>query len=400
MSTTNSQSLFARARAVIPNGIYGHYAGGSPLFFESSSGSRFTDVDGKTFIDWMCAYGPMILGYNHAGVDEAAARQLAKGNTVSLVAPVMVDLAEELVDMVQGAEWALFGKNGADATQLAVMVARATTGRQRIIKVDGGYHGSAPWMQKAGSAGTTADDQAAVITIAWNDVPALQAVIDEHGSGIACFISSPYHHPILQSNELPADGYWQSVESLCRKAEIVLITDDVRAGFRIDLAGSHAAYGFQPDLMCFGKALANGHPISALVGTEELRSAAQATFYTGTQFFNAAPMAAALATIRELKEVDAANKITDIGNRLNKGLQKVAASHGHSLEVSGIPGMPFYQIEGDDRNSILNRWIAGCVEGGAYFLGYHNNFVSAAHTDADLEQTWAIADEASRSLEL
>ncbi len=395
---SNSDELFNRAQAVIPNGIYGHYGGAhlrhSPNFFESSAGSRFTDVDGNTFIDWMCAYGPMILGYNHPVVEQAAARQAAKGGTVSLASPVMVQLAETLVELVQGAEWALFGKNGADATGLAVMVSKAATGRRKIIKIDGGYHGTAPWMQAQGSPGTTANDQESVITIAWNDLEALKSVVAADGPDIACFISSPYHHPVFASNVLPADGYWTSAAQLCAEAGILTILDDVRTGFRIDLAGSHAAYGFQPDLMCFGKAIANGHPISALLGTDSVRHGAEATFYTGTQFFNAVPMAAALATLGELQAIDAASVITNLGDRLNKGLIDVAASHGHDLAVSGVPGMPFYQINGDHGHDVLKQWVTECGRLGAYFLDFHNNFVSAAHTNTDLDETWAIADKA------
>jgi glutamate-1-semialdehyde 2,1-aminomutase len=400
--TTNSEALLSRARTVIPHGIYGHYRGAlgdnRPCFFESSGGSRFTDVDGNTYIDWVCAYGPMILGYNHPAVEHAASQQAAKGNTVSLAAPVMIELAETLVDMVQGAQWALFGKNGADATVLAVMIARAATGRRMVVKIDGGYHGTAAWMQAPGSPGTIDEDQSLVISIPWNDLDALRDAISRHGADIAAFISSPYHHPVRAENALPADGYWPSVEQLCRDAGIVTIVDDVRAGFRIDLAGSHAAYGFQPDLMCLGKALGNGHPISALLGADALRPAAEDTFYTGTQFFNAAPMAAALATIRELAAVDAANVITEIGNRLNRGLVDVAAAHGHNLLVSGVPGMPFYRIDGEGGGALLKRWVAECSRRGAYLLSYHNNFVSAAHTDTDLEETWAIADDAFRAI--
>ena len=172
----------------------------------------------------------------------------------------------------------------------------------------------------------------------------------------------------------------------------------MRAGFRIDLAGSHAAYGFQPDLMCFGKALANGHPISALLGTDALRSAAEATFSTGTQFFNAAPMAAALATINELQAIDAANAMMEIGTRLNAGLVDVAASHGHELIVSGVPTMPFFRISGAAGRETLKSWVAECGRQGAYFLDYHNNFVSAAHGDTEVEETLAIAEGAFEAI--
>ncbi len=400
--TTRSQELYTRAKRVIPKGVHGHYGYAvtdeAPVFFERSDGAHFTDVDGNDYIDWMCAYGPMILGYNHPAVDRAAAEQMAAGNTVSLAAPVMVDLAERLVDLVEGVDWALFGKNGADATSLAVMVARAATGRRLVIKVDGGYHGSAPWMQTPGNSGTVLGDHDLVVSVPWNDPAAIQRAIDEHPDDVACFISSPYHHPAFADNDLPADGYWAEVESICRRNGVALIVDDVRAGFRLNLAGSHVAYGFQPDLVCFGKALGNGHPIAALTGTDAMAQAASDTFFTGTQFFNAAPMAAALATIDELEKIDAANRITDLGRQLNAGLADVAASHGYDLVITGIPGMPYYRNGGDGGFARHARWVAECVKRGAYLLSYHNNFVSTAHTEGDIERTCEIADQAFAAL--
>jgi len=395
---TQSQELFQRAKAVIPKGIYGHYGPAvtstGPAFFAESSGAHFSDIDGNNYIDWMCAYGPMILGYNHPVVDEAANRQMAAGNTVTLAAPVLVELAEALVDLVPVADWALFGKNGADSTSLAVMVARAATGRKYVVKIDDGYHGSAPWMQRAGNPGTIAEDQELVISIPWNDLDRLTQVITEHQGDIACFMSSPYHHPVFVDNVAPAEGYWAGVQAVCNAEGIVLILDDVRTGFRIDLAGSNAAYGFQPDLICFGKALGNGYPIAALVGTEALSTAAGEVFYTGTQFFNAAPMAAALATINELKRIDGPRRMAETGVKLNAGLVGVAASRGHDLRATGVPAMPYYRIVDDGTPKFHFRWIAECVRRGAYLLPYHNNFVSTAHTDDDLNRTFDIADAA------
>ncbi|MEL7209705.1 MAG: aminotransferase class III-fold pyridoxal phosphate-dependent enzyme, partial [Actinomycetota bacterium] len=394
MDTSRSRELYRRAEKVIPKGIHGHYGYAvtdrSPVFFSASDGAHFTDLDGNTYIDWMCAYGPMILGYQHPAVEEAARAQMAKGNTVSLAAPVLVELAEYLVDLVHGVDWALFGKNGADSTNLAVMVARAATGRKYVVKVDDGYHGANPWMQTPGNPGTVAEDHDLVLSVPWNDAPALQRVIDDHPGEVACFISSPYHHPVFVDNELPADGYWTAVEAMCRRAGVVLVVDDVRSGFRVDLAGSHVAYGFQPDLVCFGKALGNGHPIAALTGTDPLAEAARDTFYTGTQFFNAAPMAAALATLQELRAVDGANRVADIGRRLNAGLVDVAAAHGHDLRATGVPAMPYYRMESEGGARFHARWVAECVARGAYLLSYHNHFVSTAHTDDDLDRTWQI----------
>lgn len=403
MDTTRSHELYRRAQQVIPRGIYGHYGSAvfeeSPAFFETSSGSRFTDIDGNTYIDWMCAYGPMILGYNNPKVDEAAALQMAKGNTVSLAAPVLVDLAEQLVDMVDGVDWALFGKNGADSTGLAVMVARAATGRRYIVKVDDGYHGTTAWMQRPGNPGMIDEDYGFVLSVPWNDPGALQRLIDEYPDDIACFISSPYHHPVLKDNVAPDDGYWDAIQAMCRKAGTVLIVDEVRSGFRVNLRGAHVEYGFEPDMVCFGKAIGNGHPIAALTGVDALKQAAGDVFFTGTQFFNAAPMAATLATLRELQAIDGTRMITDLGVELRSGLIDVAASHGHDLRITGVPAMPYFRIESDGGFEFHARWVAECVKRGAYILSYHNNFISTAHTEADLKETWDIADQAFAALD-
>ncbi len=404
--TSRTDAMYARAQALIPGGIFGHYRAAAsrvgPKFFSRADGAHFQDLDGNDYIDYMCAYGPNILGYNHPAVDAAARKQYEAGNTVSVAAPVMVELAEVLVDMVSAADWAIFGKNGGDATSLAVRVARAATGRRKIVKVREGYHGVAPWMMATMGnddvkAGILEEDGAHVLEVAWNDVAGFEQLISEHGDDIACFISSPYDHPVMRDNTLPADGYWPSIETLCRANGIVLIVDDVRAGFRIDLAGSNVAYGFTPDLICFGKAIANGYPLAALVGADALKQSAIDVFYTGTQFFNAAPMAAAKATLEELVKVDAARTMTEIGNTLNNGLVRVAAEHGYELVASGVPAMPYYRLANVDVTSHFT-WIDECVKRGVYLLGYHNHFLCTAHTEADLETTWARASAAFEAL--
>jgi len=418
---SKSRELFERAKKVIPGspfcpegGVYGHYsvsvpARGNPVYFSRSQGSRFWDVDGNEYVDYICAYGPMILGYNHPVVDRAAREQYAKGNTVSLSAPVMVDLAETLVDMVSIADWAFFAKNGADPTNLSVMVARAATGRKKVIVFQGFYHGSNPWMQAAGSAGTIEEDTAHVIQVTWNDYAQIERTVKEHEGEIACLISSPYHHPIVVDNEMPAQGFWQKVEALCKKKGIVLIVDDVRAGFRADLAGSNEYFGFKPDLICFGKALANGYPISALVGTDALRDAMTSVFFTGTQFFNAAPMAAALATLKEMKKINAPKVMLETGKKITDGLVRMAKGYGYDLRVSGLPSMPYLRITNQEPPALTEGmsalhkglhadWISECVQRGAYFLDYHNHFISTAHNDKDIQRTWDIADDAFKAV--
>ena len=398
---TKSDELFLKAKAVIPGGIFGHYkysvGESAPKFFSKAKDSYFWDVDGNKFIDLMCAYGPMILGYNNPVVDKAAQQQYDLGNTVSLASPVMIELAETLVDMVAVADWALFGKNGGDSTSLAIMVARAETGREKIIKINDGYHGVASWMQRNNSPGTIPSDTDEIIDIEWNAIDELERAISENPNQIACFISSPYHHPVLKDNVLPEDQYWQKVESLCRQNGIVLIVDDVRAGFRINLAGSNEAYGFKPDLVCLGKAMGNGYPISALVGADHLKKSAEAVYFTGTQFFNAAPMAAAKATLLELQKIDAVNKMEEFGNNLKSGLVKVAQENQFELVVSGVPTMPYFRLNNVDIK-VHNSWIDECLKRGLYMVNYHNHFISATHDKEDLENILEIASDSFSAL--
>lgn len=401
-----SRSLFDRACGVIPGGIYGHfspapltYTAAFPYFAARAHGSRFWDVDGNEFIDYMCAYGPMILGYANPVVDEAFRRQMQQADTVTLASPRMVELAELLVERIAIADWAFFAKNGADVTSYAATIARAATGRNKIIAIKGGYHGTHPWMQAVGHHGVTEDDHRDYIRIPWNDFAALEQVVAEHGSDIAGFIATPYHHPVFQDSALPAEGYWQKVEALLKHHGIVLIVDDVRCGFRLHTGGSNERYGFKPDLICFCKAIANGYPISALVGSDALRNVTANVFHTGSYWYSAGPMAAAIATLQELKRLDAPRLLRETGQKLNDGLVRIARSYGYTLKVTGEPSMAYYRITDDETLMLHQRWCADCTRRGAYFTPHHNWFVSAAHTDTDLQRTWDIADDAFKVIQ-
>ena len=396
-----SDEYFTKAKQVIPGGIFGHYKyavrESGPKFFSKSEGAYFWDLDDNRYVDLMCGYGPSILGYNHPEVEEAFKSSSDKGNTVSIASPVMVDLASKLVDMVNIADWALFGKNGGDATSLAVMIAREFTGKKKIIKIDDGYHGVAPWMQDKNRPGVIASDSEHVIKIKWNDLEGLENLLGQGNNDIACFISSPYDHPVSRDNSLPNEGYWKKVTSLCKAHGILTIVDDVRSGFRINLKGSNVAFGFSPDMICFGKTIANGHPLASLVGKEEIKTAAERVYFTGTQFFSAPPMAAAIATLNELEKVDAPTKLIDYGKKLNARLEAVASEKGFNLVSSGVPSMPYYRLEGQSFETHI-KWIDECVKRGVYMLSYHNHFISLAHKEEDIDFIESAARQAFESL--
>lgn len=400
-----SRALFRRAGQVIPGGIPGHFSplvqkpdGSYPNYCSQAEGARFRDVDGNEYIDFMCAYGPMILGYGNPVVDRAFQTQMAQADTCSLASPVMVNLAEALVALIPMADWVCFAKNGADATNMAVLIARAATGRRKVIAIEKGYHGASPWMQARERAGIHPNDQADVIRIPWNDVAALRRVLDEQAGQVAAFISSPYHHPVYQDNELPAPGYWREVHALLRQAGVLSICDDVRTGFRVDLRGSHEYFGYQPDLSCYCKALANGYAISAVVGTGALKDAAGSVFQTGSFWFSAGPMAAALACLQELQRIQAPQLTQQIGKKWTDGLVDVAASEGLTLRVTGLPSMPYLRIEHESGIGFHQAVCGECVRRGLFLTSHHNLFVSAAHTDRDLERSWDIFAEAIKKV--
>ena len=400
-----SKELFKKASRLIPCGIYGHFSPAPlvppedyPFYAEKAAGSRFFDVDGNEFVDYMCAYGPMVLGYCNEAVDRAAAAEYRKGSCMSAAPPVMVALAEKLVDTVSMADWAFFAKNGNDVTTYAVMTARKATGRKKIILIKGGYHGVAPWTQTYGHHGIIEEDGEHFIRIPWNDIAALETTISRYPDEIAGFMATPYHHPTFVDNEMPADGYWQAVERLCRKNGIVLIVDDIRCGFRLDIRGSHEYFGFTPDLVCFCKAIANGYPISTLVGTGALKNDAAKVFYTGSYWFQAAPMAAALATIEEMERIDAVGIMLDCGKKLQDGLIDTARRHGYNLKVTGHPAMPYLRLTDDPSLMLHQKWCGECTKRGAFFTSHHNWFVSAAHTKEDLDLTLEIADAAFQAV--
>ncbi|MDY0828059.1 aminotransferase class III-fold pyridoxal phosphate-dependent enzyme [Microbacterium sp. BG28] len=407
-SYTKSNEAFARAVKVIPGGVPGHLGPSEgcfiprsayPLFSERAEGTRFWDVDGNEYIDFMCGYGPNVLGYGDADVAAAAQAQARKEDVVSLPSTTMIDLAELLVDTVASADWAFFAKNGGDTTTLAIMTARAATGRRRIVFIEGYYHGVAPWTQKLDYPGVLDTDVQGNIEVPWNDIEAMRRVFTEHRGEIAALIAQPYKHGNFFDNTLPAQGYWQAVRRLCDEHGVVLIVDDVRAGWRLDLAGSDHYYGFEADLICFCKAIANGYNMSALCGKDSLREAVSSITYTGSYWMSAVPFAAGIATIQKLKSIDGPALFRELGTTLTAGLTEVAASHGRTLVASGEPALFYLRLADDESLMLHQRWIAECVQRGAFFSSHHNHFINAALTSADITRTLEIADEAFRAIE-
>ena len=404
--TTKSDEWFDRATKVIPAGVYGHLGPAEgqfipvnrwPRFSEKAQGSYFWDVDGNQYIDYMCAYGPNILGYCDEDVDAAAFEQMKKGNCVTSPDKVMVECAELLVDTVATADWAFFAKNGNDATQGAILTARAHTHKKKLIFFNNFYHGVSPMVQKIDYPGVTPEDVANNIYARWNDIEGLKQIIAEDDD-IAAIIAQPYNHGNFLDNYFPDAGFWKEVRELCTKNNIVLIVDDVRCGFRLDLAGSDHFFGFEADIICFCKALANGYNMSAFCGKEFLRNAASSLSYTGSYWMSAVPFAACIACINKLKKIDAPKLFHDLGTELTDGLVAAGKEHGFDLVVSGAPALFYLRIANDDSLLLHQDWVAECVNRGVFFTSHHNHFINASLTHEDINRTIEIAEDAFKAV--
>lgn len=402
-STTKSDEWYARAAKVIPAGVYGHLGPAEgqfipvnrwPRFSEKAQGTYFWDVDGNKYIDYMCAYGPNVLGYNDPDVDAAAVAQMKLGNCTTSPSKIMVECAELLVDTVNCADWAFFAKNGNDATSGAILTARAHTHRKKLIFFNGFYHGVAPMVQKIDYPGVLPEDVANNLYCNWDDIEGFKKLVEENKGEIAALIAQPYDHGNFYDNKFPAEGFWKQVRDICTKEGIVLIVDDVRAGFRLDLAGSDHFFGFEADIICFCKALANGYNMSAFCGKEFLKSAASGLAYTGSYWMSAVPFAACIACINKMKKLDTPKLFRELGTELTDGLKAAAANNGFNLIASGAPALFYLRIADDDSMFLHQEWIAECVNRGAFFASHHNHFINAALTHEDIKTTLEIAEDA------
>lgn len=398
LPNSRDTALLHRARQVVPNGVWGHMATrligpGYPQFFERSEGCRVWDVDGNEYIDFMCAWGPNVLGYKHPEVDRAALDQMQRGDIGNGPTEVMVELAELLVDTVDHADWALFQKNGTDATTTCVTVARAATGRRKVLVARGAYHGAVPWCSPS-IVGVTAEDRAHLVPFDFNDIESLRSAAAEAGDDLAAILLAAFRHDVQRDQEMPDPAFLREARALCDRAGAALICDEVRAGFRLDVRGAWAALGVRPDLAAYSKAIANGWPLAAVAGAEWLREGAGKIFVTGSFWYGSAAMAASLATIRILRDSDALAHTAAMGQRFRDGMDAAARRHGYHLRQTGPVQMPMLLIDGDQDLRLNNAFCAAALRHGVYLHPRHNLFLCAAHQPADVDRAVEAADAA------
>lgn len=398
IGNSKNRELMERAYRVIPGGMYGHESvvllpEGYPQFFARAEGARLWDVDGNEYVDYMCAYGPNLFGYKHPSVEAAARAQAELGDTMTGPSELFVRMAEDFVAMVDHADWAMFCKNGSDATSMAMMMARAHTGRRKILVAKGTYHGASVWSTPS-PIGTLPEDRAHIIYFSYDDLDSLREAVKEAGDDVAAVFATPFRHEVFHDQSDPPAAYAKGVRQICDEIGALLVVDEIRTGFRLARDCSWAQFGVKPDLSAWGKVLANGYPLSAVLGAEKVRAAAQKIFVTGSFWFSAVPMAAGVETLRLIRETDYLERMVAIADRLRAGVAEQAAAYGFGIRQTGPSQMPLILFDDDPDMRYGYYWTAAALRRGVYLHPYHNMFVTPALTEADVQKTLSATDQA------
>ena len=386
---TRSDALYARATGLIPaysqtlaKGPGQYVKGVAPKFLQRGKGSHVWDVDGNEFIDFNMAIGPLSLGYAYDVVDDAIRAQLEEGITFSMMHPLEVEVAEMIRDVVPNAEMVRYSKTGCDVTSAAIRLARAYTGRNKVLCC--GYHGWHDWYIAVTdrNRGIPRAIQDLTFTISYNDITSVEESIDED---TACVILEPTVF------EAPRDGFLQKLRDLCTKHGIVLIFDEMWIGFRLALGGAQEFFGVQADLMTFSKAVANGMPLSILAGGSELMQLCDKDVFFFTTFGGEAlSLAAAKATITELRDKNVPGALANQGRKLKNGYNDIAKTLG--MEYTGCTGydcrslVTFDPKAGNplEMKSLVQQEM---IRRGVLWGGFHN--MCYAHSDKDIAHTLA-----------
>lgn len=399
---SRSYELKARARRLIPDcsqtfskGPTQFVQGVAPAFLVRGEGSHVWDADGNEYIDYPMALGPIILGHNYPAVTQAVIRQMQDGTTFSLPHPLEVEVAEMLVQVIPCAEMVRFGKNGSDATSGAVRVARAYTGREVIACC--GYHGWQDWY-----IGTTSRNKGVpkavrelTIPFEYNNIVSLERIFSEHPGKVAAVIMEPVG--VVE----PRGGFLQQVRELTHREGAILIFDEIITGFRLALGGAQQYFGVVPDLACFGKAMANGYPIAAVVGRREIMELFDEVFFSFTFGGEVLCLAACVATIKEMQETNVIGLLWAQGRKLKDGYNVLAREFGmdHYTDCVGLSPrtlITFKDIKGADSLVLKSLLQQECLKRGILFSGNQN--ICYSHSNADIEYTLRVYRNAMQML--
>lgn len=421
---SQSSDLFAQAQLHIPGGVNSPVrafkgVGGDPVFIDSAAGAWLYDADGNRYIDYVGSWGPMILGHAHAQVIEAVEAVVRKGLSFGAPTELETKMADAVCALMPSIEMVRMVSSGTEATMSAIRLARGYTGRDKIVKFEGCYHGhSDSLLVKAGSGALTFGEPSSpgvpaslaelTITLNYNDSAQVREIFSTMGDQIACIIVEPVAGNMNCIPPLP--GFLETLRSECDKSGAVLIFDEVMTGFRVALGGAQAVYDVKPDLTTLGKVIGGGMPVGAFGGKREIMekiSPLGPVYQAGTLSGNPIAMTAGLKTLELISETDFYSKLTEKTGTLVSGLKMRAAKAGVTVttnQVGGMFGLFFSDAEKvtDFTQSMacnqeqFRKFFHAMLDRGVYLApsAFEAGFVSAAHSDEDLQQTLDAAEEA------
>jgi len=358
-----------------------------PIFLDCGKGCRLTDVDGNEYIDFLCGYGPIILGYREEEVDEAVITQIRdRGFCFTLTQSYQNQLAKKLSELVPCSEMSIFLKTGSDATTASIRIARAYTNRIKVMRC--GYHGWHDWCveMKGGVPEKFYED---VYEFGYNDLHPLEELMAQYGSQTAAIIMTPFGHPLHRKMEEPRPGFLEGVRQIATRYGAVLVFDEVRTCFRLRMGGAQELYGVTPDLTVLGKGMANGYAISVVTGKAEvMTAAAQKLFISSTFFPNSDGYIASLKTIEILERDNVLEKIWEKGGRFLKKVQGIIDKYDVGAELSGVAPMFFITFKKDEANTQRGKrddFYTQLIRRGVFFTPHHHGYICYRHTEQDLD---------------
>ena len=401
LNITKSRKLFEEALTLIPGGVLGARKPGDfidgeyPIFLDTGKGCRLTDVDGNEFIDFLCGYGPIILGYREEEVDEAVYKQIKdKGFCFTLTQKFQNELAKKLTQIVPSSEMSIFLKTGSDATTASIRIARAHTKKLKVMRC--GYHGWHDWCveMKGGIPSKFYED---VFEFQYNHLDQLEELMATHGHETAAIIMTPFGHPNHQEMQVPAPGFLEGARQIADKYGAVLVYDEIRTGFRLSMGGAQKLYGVTPDLTVLGKAMANGYPISVVTGKKDIMMAAESKLFISSTFFpNSEAFIAALKTIEILERDKVLENIWEKGEGFMNSIQALIGKHDVGAELTGVAPMFYITFKKDETGTYKNKrkdFYTQLIRKGFFFTPFHHAYISYRHTQKDLDLTLTAIDE-------
>ncbi|MDA3915465.1 MAG: aminotransferase class III-fold pyridoxal phosphate-dependent enzyme [Deltaproteobacteria bacterium] len=401
LNISKSLALYEEAITLIPGGVLGARKPGDfingeyPIFLDTGKGAKLVDVDGNEFIDFLCGYGPIILGYREDEVDEAVYKQIRdKGFCFTLTQKFQNQLAKKLTQIVPCSEMSIFLKTGSDATTAAIRIARAHTEKLKVMRC--GYHGWHDWCieMKGGIPKKFYED---VYEFQYNKLDQLEELMAEHGDDTAAIIMTPFGHPNHKKMEIPEPGFLEGAREIADKYGVVLIYDEIRTCFRLAMGGAQELYGVTPDLTVLGKAMGNGYPISVVTGKKDVMMAAESKLFISSTFFpNSEAFIAALKTIEIMERDNVLENIWEKGKWFMEKIQQTIDKHNVGAELTGVAPMFYITFKKDDTGAYKGKrtdFYTQLIRKGFFFTPFHHAYISYRHTKEELELSLKAIDE-------